>query len=372
MNVLLRMHLPAIFLLLLLLGGCAGTNTIRGQLNYDLRPLDSRPEVFWPPAPDKPRFRYLGELIGQPNFEASAKSESILTTALKWIVGLFEDNVPLLLQRPQHGMVSDSGRIYVVDAGRNAVLAFDPNPPADEEDADNKDGHMLVWDLAAENTHFAAPVAVTTVWNGEIAVSDAKLGIVARLNNKGEPVGMLAPEELKRPTGLAFDRVRGLLFVADTVAHDIKVFDSSGKLVNTIGTPGEAAGQFNAPTHLAFADGHLYVTDTFNSRIQVFDADGRRLREFGERGLYVGNLMRPKGVALDDAGIVYVVESYYGQLLAYNKQSDLLLNINGSGLKGGEFRLPSGVWSDQKGRIFIADMFNGRVVVFQLINPSDG
>jgi sugar lactone lactonase YvrE len=371
MNVLPRIRLTAIFLLFLLLTGCA-THAIRGELTYDLRPQDVRTDVYWPPAPEKPRYRYLGELIGEPNFEANNKSQSVLTTALKWIVGLFETYEPLLLQRPQHGIVSDSGRIYIVDAGRNAVLAFDPNPPSEEDDPDSKEGHMLIWDMATPTTHFAAPVAVATVWNSEIAVSDAKLGAVARLNDKGEPIGVLAPEQLKRPTGLAFDRERGLLFVADTVAHDIKVFDSTGKLVNTFGSPGEGSGEFNAPTHLAFAGGHLYVTDTFNSRIQVFDADGHHLREFGERGLYVGNLMRPKGVVMDDAGIVYVVESYFGHLLAYNKQSELLLDINGSGLKGGEFRLPSGVWTDKKGRIFVADMFNGRVVMFQLINPEDG
>lgn len=159
--------------------------------------------------------------------------------------------------------------------------------------------------------------------------------------------------------------------VADTVANDIKVFDSNGQLVKTFGAPGAGPGEFNAPTHLAFTDGHLLVTDTFNSRIQVFDADGRPLREFGERGLYVGNLMRPKGVAFGDAGITYVVESYYGNLLAYNQQNQLMLAITGSGLKGGGFQLPSGVWTDKKGRIFIADMFNGRVVMFQFISPGD-
>lgn len=371
MNALLRLRLTATVLFVLLIGGCANTDTIRGQLNYDLRPESARPDVFWPPAPDTPRYRYLGELVGEPNFAKSNETQSNLTTAFNWIVGLFESYTPVMLQRPQHGTVSDSGRIYVVDTGRNAVVGFDPNPPV-EDDSKTKEGHMLIWNMADKNTRFAGPVAVAMVWNGEIAVSDAILGVVVRLNNKGEPIGHLGAGQLKRPTGLAFDPERGLLFVSDTVAHDIKVFDGTGQLVNTFGAPGEGEGEFNAPTHLAFSAGHLYVSDTLNSRIQVFDGDGHRIREFGERGLYVGNLMRPKGVALGDAGITYVVESYYGHLLAYNKQSELLLDITGSGLKGGEFRLPSGVWSDKRGRIFIADMFNGRIVVFQFISPSGG
>ncbi|MEO5661347.1 MAG: 6-bladed beta-propeller [Polaromonas sp.] len=370
MNVLHRTRLAVLAVFFLLLSGCAGIDTVRGQLNYDLRPEGARPEVFWPPAPDTSRYRYVGELIGEPNFLHGTTSQDKWTTVFKWIVGLFETSGPVMLQRPQHGTVSDSGRIYVVDAGRNAVLVFDPNPPL-EDDSDNKEGHMLVWNLADKNTRFAAPVAVAMVWNGDIAVSDAKLGIVVRLNDKGKPVGIVGAGQLQRPTGLAFDSERGLLFVADTVANQIKVFDGTGQLVKTFGAPGAGKGEFNAPTHLAFSDGQLLVTDTFNSRVQVFDADGRYLREFGERGLFVGNLVRPKGVAIGGAGINYVVESYYGNLLVYNQQNELLLAITGSGLKSGGFRLPSGVWTDKKGRIFIADMFNGRVVMFQLISPGD-
>ena len=371
MNVLLRLPLTICAIFSLLLGGCASTDTIRGQLSYDLRPEGVRSAAFWPPAPDTPRYRYIGELIGEPNFVQTKKSQITLTVAFKWIVGLFETNNPVMLQRPQHGAVSDGGRIYVVDAGRNAVLVFDSKPPPDD-DSDNKEGHMLVWQLAGKNIKFLAPVALAIVWNGDIVVSDAELGVVARLNDKGQPVGMLGAGQLQRPTGLAFDGKRGLLFVADTVANQIKVFDGTGQLVKTFGAPGAGKGEFNAPTHLAFSDGQLLVTDTFNSRVQVFDTEGHYLREFGERGLFVGNLVRPKGVAFGDSGIVYVVESYYGNLLAYNKQNELLLAITGSGLKGGGFRLPSGVWTDKKGRLFIADMFNGRVVMFQFISPDEG
>lgn len=378
-----HLRLPGALMLALLLSACAGSDVIRGNLTYDLRPAAERSAVFWPAPPDPPRYRYLGQLVGQPNFDnSSEKTQAVLLTVFKWIVGLFETEDIMLLKRPQHGAVGDSGRVYVVDAGRNAVIVFDPNGPEEEkkkEEKDKKDekgkakevsGQMLSWEFATPTTRFAGPVAVTSIGNGEIAVSDARLGIIARLNAAGEPVGSFGLGLLKRPTGLAFDSERGWLFVADTVAHDIKVFDRGGKLVNTFGSAGEALSQFNAPTHLAFWHGKLYVTDTLNSRIQVFDAEGHNLGDLGERGIHVGNLTRPKGVALDPAGIVYVIESYFGYLLAYNQQNDLLLGITGSGLKEDKFLLPSGVWTDKQGRIFVADMFNGRIVVFQFLGPD--
>ena len=363
------LRLCALLLLTAIVSGCATTG-VRGQLDYDVRPKSQRADVVWPSPPEKPRYRYVGELVGEQNFMRNDQGQASLTSAMKWLVGLFEKTEPLMLLRPQHGAVADNGRIYVVDAGRSALMVFDPHPPAGEK-ADKDGGQLLVWDAPAENIRFAGPAAVAIAWNGDIVVSDAKLGVVLRLNPKGELVGWMGEGHLKRPTGLAFDSKRGLLFVADTVANDIKVYDEGAQLLNTIGGAGERTGLLNAPTHLSFADGFLYVTDTYNSRIQVYDADGLHIRSFGERGLYVGNLARPKGVAAGEGGIVYVVESYYGHLLVFNQRDQLLLGINGSGIKGDRFFLPSGVWTDNKGRIYLADMFNGRVVVFQFLGNKD-
>lgn len=357
-------RLAALPLTAALLAGCA-SNTIRGEFSYELRPQNQRNDLVWPQPPDKPRYRYAGELVGEANFNKTGRSETALVTAMKWIAGLFDDEAPLQLQRPQHGMTDDKGRVYVVDAGRSAVMVFDPNPP--EGDKSDKDGgQLMVWQALQPGVLLGTPVAVAQVWNGDIAVSDAAQGVVFRLNRKGELVGTLGAGQLQRPTGMAFDKDRGLLFVADTVAHDIKVYEAGGHMVNTFGGAGERDGNLNAPTFMTFVDKYLYVTDTLNTRVQMYDSEGIHMRSFGERGLNVGNMVRPKGVAVGD-GIVYVVESYYGHLLAYNQNAELLLGINGNGMKGDRFMLPSGVWTDSKGKVYLADMFNGRVVVFQFL-----
>lgn len=358
-------RLSALFIAVALSAGCA-THEVRGQLNYDLRPKAQRTDVVMPLPPDKARYRYVGELVGEQNFERQSQNERMATKVLHWIAGLMEDHTPLMLQRPQHGMVGEKDRVYVVDASRSAVLVFDPNPPEDGK-SDKEGGQLLVWDVIGDGIRLGSPVAVAQVWDGDIAVSDAKFGVVFRLDRQGQFIAAIGEGQLQRPTGLAFDRARGRLYVADTAANDIKVFDATGALVDTIRAAGEAP--LNAPTLMSFSGDRLYVTDTFNSRIQVYDADGTHLRGFGERGLYVGNLARPKGVAVDD-GVVYVVESYYGRLLAFSEEGRFLMAIDGNGVKGDRFQLPSGVWTDNKGKIFVADMFNGRVVVFQFLGDK--
>jgi DNA-binding beta-propeller fold protein YncE len=199
-------------------------------------------------------------------------------------------------------------------------------------------------------------------------VADADLGVVARLDARGEPLGVIGRGRLQRPTGLARDPSNGDLYVADTYAHDIKVFDPQGRLLRVLGRRGEGEGEFNFPTHMAFANGSLYVTDTLNSRVQVYDAAaGRWSRRLGSRGLVLGDLVRPKGVSVDSEGNVYVVESYYDSLLVFSPRGEFLLPIGGVGTATGRFYLPAGVWVDGRNRVHVADMFNGRVVLFQFL-----
>jgi DNA-binding beta-propeller fold protein YncE len=333
-------------------------------LRYGMQDAPEGKRLMWPAAPEVPRYMYAGQLIGEANFRApGARAGDGLRSLLRAIAGLIVGEAkPLELQRPQSGAVDAAGRIYVTDASRQAVLVFDPLA-----------GKLDVWEKAEGLANFTAPVALA-VANGITYVSDAELGIVARLDAGGTPQRALGRGLFKRPTGLALDAERGELYVSDTAAHDIKVLDLSGALKRVLGRRGEGEGEFNYPTHLAFADGELYVTDTMNSRIQVLDgASGRMRRSFGTRGLYVGNLVRPKGIALDSERNVYVVESYYDHLLVFDRLGRFLMGIGGLGAESGKFYLPAGVWTDHLNRVFVADMFNGRVVLFQhLGGGADG
>ena len=344
--------------MLLFLAGCAETPMV---MRLDAGGQAENTRRVWPDAPEIPRFRYVGQLTGDENFTpADQDSRGTGKKILYWLVGLIGSNEErVVLQRPQSGMVDATGKIYVTDVSRQAVFVFDQVA-----------GKLQVWDRAEGIDKFVAPIGIVPGANGQILVADAELGRVLRLDPEGNPLGSFGSGLLKRPTGLARDAQRGLVYVADTYAHDVKVFDDQGRLQEVIGHRGNGDGELNYPTHLAFADGKLYVTDAMNSRIQILDVEGRMLGKFGDRGLYVGNLTRPKGVALDKTGNIYVVESFYDNLLVFNKEGKFLMPIGGTGKGIGQFYLPAGVWSDPQGKVYVADMFNGRVVIFQLLGGS--
>jgi DNA-binding beta-propeller fold protein YncE len=344
----------------LLLAACASEPS-KGRLVFG---VDSAPEgtrLLWPSPPEIPRYAYAGVLTGEENFKVDDEARSGASRVLRWLAGIDgRERDPVVLQRPVSGSTDERGRIYVTDASRQAVFVFD-----------EKAGRLDVWERAQGVRNFVSPVGVAPGANGEVLVSDAELGFVARLNADGTPLGTIGQGQLKRPTGIARDPKTGRLFVADTQSHDIKVFDERGALVQTFGSRGEEAGRLNYPTHMSLSLGELYVTDTINARIQVFGADtGEYRRTIGARGLYVGNLVRPKGVAVDAERNVYVVESYYDNLLVYGADGDFLMPLGGTGSGTGRFFLPAGVWTDSRNRVFVADMFNGRVVVFSFLGGN--
>ena len=336
------------------LTACAQTPSV---MRYEVDGIDAG--RIWPPAQtrESPRYRLTGQLYGEGNFSSSGDGRGAIFKTIRWVVGLDERSLdPIVLQRPQSGMVDEARRVLVTDISRQAILVFD-----------EAGGRLDVWDRASKGTRFVAPIAVAQGAGGQILVTDAELKRVFRLSSTGEPLGDFGAGVLKRPTGIARDAASRQVFVADIHAHDIKVFDDDGNLLRTIGRSGGAPGELSYPTHLALAEGKLYVADTMNARVQVFDLAGKALLQVGQRGLYLGNLVRPKGVAVDAEGNIYVVESYHDHLLVFDKTGRFLMAIGGTGKANAEFYLPAGVWTDRDNRIFVADMFNGRVVIFQFL-----
>lgn len=341
-----------------LLAGCAGVQPVRGTMHYGMGDAPEGARQLWPQPPEVPRYLYAGTLTGERNFQRPAAQAAGLRAFGRWLVGLDgKGETPVVLQRPAAVLGDDQGRLYVSDTSRQAVFVFD-----------ERAGELRLWDRADVQLAFVSPNGMALGMAGELYVADAELGFVARLGPDGEPRPPIGRGELRRPTGLARDPASGWLYVADTDAHDIKVFDAAGTLLQRFGGPGSGEGRFNRPTHLALAQGELYVTDTLNGRVQVLDAtSGAPRRQVGRRGLYLGNLVRPKGVSVDGEGHVYVVESYYDSLLVFSPRGEFMLPIGGTGTATGRFYLPAGVWVDARNRVHIADMFNGRVVLFQFL-----
>lgn len=83
------------------------------------------------------------------------------------------------------------------------------------------------------------------------------------------------PAEFSEINSILVDR-RGQLWATDKSAQDIRVFDSTGRFVRTVGRRGSGPGEFVGATGMIQGtDGTIWVQDPQNVRLSGFDHDGR-------------------------------------------------------------------------------------------------
>ncbi len=338
--------------------GCA---TVSSQHPFKMPGIDdgSQSARVWPAPPAVPRYAFIGHIYGESNVRDKDPNRGAMARFWAAVVGLDAKKQSFLdIVRPQQVATDNNGKIYVTDPGRQSIFVFDEILQ-----------EFAVWNERSLNFSLPSPIGIThaedSVW-----VTDSELGLVYRLTSNGEVMSSFGQGILKRPTGISFDPDGGRIFVSDTDAGDIKLFNTRGELIDNWGDAGTGPGQFNRPTYLIYRHNRLYVADSLNARIQIFDEQGNFIRLVGERGLYVGNFSRPKGIALDSDGNVYVSESYYDHLLIYNRQGKLLMSIGGSGPDAGQFSQPTGLWVDDRDRVYVSDMLNSRVSMFQYLGSN--
>lgn len=274
----------------------------------------------------------------------------------------------------------------------------------------------VVFGKSAANDDFALPVAVATARDGRIAVADSGRACVhlyipftarylclsgSESDKIVSPVGVVFDEDsrlyvsdstgrvfafdsegairfvlttagaapLRRPTGITFHPTKKAVYVVDTLAHTVHVFDVDGSFLFSFGSRGTGAAEFNFPTHIARSpSGELYVTDALNFRISIFDGNGKPLGAFGRQGDGSGDFAMPKGVAVDGDGVVYVVDALFDNLQLFDRRGVFLLTVGGRGVDFGEFWLPSGAFISEHGYLYVCDTYNRRIQVFRVVS----
>jgi len=245
----------------------------------------------------------------------------------------------------------DGQLIVVSDPGMNAIHIYDLN----------KSRYRRI--STFDDRQLQTPVGVAIAAEN-IIVADSSLGNVLVFNHEGQLIREI--KGLQRPTGLAWHEESGLLYVADTLAHEIVVFDQDGERAFSFGNRGTGPGQLNYPTHLNLDGSKLWINDSMNFRIQAFGLDGEHLVMFGEHGDGSGFLSQPKGVGVDSDGHVYVAGATIDRVQIFSHDGRFLLSFGQPGNSPGSFTMPAGIAIDND-LIYVADSYNSRVQVFRYL-----
>lgn len=168
----------------------------------------------------------------------------------------------------------------------------------------------------------------------------------------GDGMGRLA-----KPLGIAADQA-GHLYVCDSAAKRVNVYGLDGTYLLSIGK----AEDFQRPSSVAAsADGsRIYVLDTGgvksqDHRVRVYDAAGKHLFDIGRRGSNDGEFNLPLDVAVGPDGRVYVVDAGNFRVQVFSPDGQFLMKFGSAGRRPGQFSHPKGIAVDTEGKIFVAD-----------------
>ena len=332
---------PIVAISLVLAAACAGCGAT-GQSPARPPALLEPSHITWPAPPQKARITYLYSFSAP----ADLGYRESLGNAIKELLGggKFQGMV-----RP-YAVAADDRMLIVADPGLSAVHIFDHG----------RKRYSLL--NSAGGTAFGSPVGAA-LGSNSMYVADSAVNRVFVLDERRRLVREIGGFE--RPTGVAFDRTRERLYVADTHAHAIRVYDREGQFIGSLGERGSADGQFNFPTHLDIRNGRLFVNDTLNFRIQIFDLEsGQHVGSVGEHGDRAGYFAQPKGIVASSDGNLFVTEAVFGSIQIFNVQGEFLLGFGSPGPGPGQFQLPGGLafWDN---RVYVADAGNRRIQVFE-------
>ena len=164
-------------------------------------------------------------------------------------------------------------------------------------------------------------------------------------------------ERIIKPYGIKAD-ASGKIYVADSVARVLHVFDPERKSYAKIGDP----QRLKFPLDVAITpQGQIFLSDTELATIFKYDAVGKPIGEIG----HDGNLKRPAGIAYNAAnGLLYVVDVLQHEVLAYDGTGQLRQRFGRRGDGNGEFNYPTNIAADKKGFLYVTDSLNFRVQIF--------
>jgi len=297
--------------------------------------------------------------VGQyPLLNTERKSKSVLESIGDFIFG---EKYQVRLTKPISILANNPDSFLVMDQANGVIFQILNN------------NSELPQFLKNSTTNFPSLVGICSLPNNVILFTDSRLNQIYIVNNNRKNFKSFNDTiSLKQPTGIAFSKVTHELWVVETGAHRISVFNEQGIRIKTIGKRGNKQGEFNYPTFIWIdKEGNVYIVDSMNFRIQIFNKRGEFVSLFGQVGDATGYFARPKGIATDSFGNIYVVDALFHNVQIFDKFGKFLYYFGQQGRGPGEFWLPIGIFIDDKDFIYVADSYNSRVQIFQLVNTAE-
>ena len=268
--------------------------------------------------------------------------------------------------QPTDVAVGKDNAIYVVDGVNHSIKVFN----------EEGDYRFSFGGKGTTQGRFDTPVGVTIDSTGTVYVADTGNRRVQVFTSDGKVKRQITlPFENVRkprdPVGVAVDEGVKRLYVSDNDNHQVLVYALPDyKLLRVWGSEGSGMQQFRYPFLMdSNNDGAVFIVDVFNTRVQQWQGDSG-LKSIGEWGVDLGQLYRPKGVCVDNNGLVFVSDSVLGVIQMFSSDGNfnaVLGTENGEVLK---WKTPLGITVDNRQHLYVVEMLPNRVRVYRIIHDQ--
>lgn len=197
----------------------------------------------------------------------------------------------------------------------------------------------------------------------------SNLDPILKFDATGKLVASFGKGQFAFPHGIHVDAQENI-WVTDAVLGDergkgalamglgqiVKKFDKTGKLLLTLGTPGQSGSDekhFNAPSDVTTApNGDIFVADGHangtNERIVKFDKTGKFIKAWGHPGTGPGAFSSTHAIEMDGRGRVFVANRDNNRIDIFDQDGKLLDSWE-------QFSRPAGIGFNQAGQIVVCD-----------------
>ena len=197
---------------------------------------------------------------------------------------------------------------------------------------------------------------------GNVWVTDYDNNKVVKLSQNGRLLQTIChagseSDGLSSPWGVSVS-AEELVYICESGNHRVTVHNEDGKFLFAFGSKGSGPGCFSSPCDIAFgSDGLMYVSDNGNRRVCVWSKEGTFKRYFTLK-------YAPTCIAATSDNHLLITSHSSNTVMVYTLEGELVHEFGGEGADPGRLNGPRGICVDDNGLVYVADSLNKRVQIF--------
>ncbi|GMO28701.1 MAG: hypothetical protein Ta2F_04040 [Termitinemataceae bacterium] len=279
-----------------------------------LRQWQAASEAYGNETPEYVQIRSRIEVVNARRSLFKMMNEESRYVGIGSFPGTTSDEI-FRFSQPSAVLPIEDGSFWAVCYGSNEIVRIDVN------------GIVRARERGRPLEGFDRPYDIVRSQDGRIYVSEFRAGRVSMLNAEGQWLAHIGSKgigdgQMVGAANITFDD-EGYLYVVEFGNQRVSKFDPDGNFIYNFGKKSDNFAGFLSPTGIAAKGGVVYVADSIAKTIYMFDSNGMYLGVFVNQGISA-----PESINFSDDNELLVSDTK--RLLLINKDSTVVQELSRS------------------------------------------